>query len=174
MRHEDGFGNLQYTELLPLLVWTSKSQRLSPRRRTRIKYRLLRKTGHTGSVAWFQTLVVIRSIVHGNSAPQLSALGLEHHHPGFSKDSPVIPQRTRPSSPVEANLNVNIALIHLVQVLQNRIALAVVKANDTFRHSTVDVETLPAGDGVHADKRVAALDVLGAGIGVITVEVRVC
>ena len=92
----------------------------------------------------------------------------------MAKNSPVIPQRTRPRSPPKANLNINIALVHLVQVLQNRIALALIKPDNTLRHRAVHEQTLPACDGVHADQRVAALDVLGACVGVVAVEVGVC
>lgn len=91
----------------------------------------------------------------------------------MAKDSPVIPQCTRTRSPSKANLDINIALVHLVQILQNRIALALVKPDDTLRHRAVHEQTLPAGDGVHADERVSALDVLGACVGVVAVEVRV-
>ena len=92
----------------------------------------------------------------------------------MAKNSPVIPQRTRTRSPSKANLNINIALVHLVQVLQNRIALALIKPDNTLRHRAVHEQTLPACDGVHADQRVAALDVLGACVGVVAVEVGVC
>ena len=92
----------------------------------------------------------------------------------MAKDSPVVPQRTRTGSPVEANLNIDIALVHLVQVLQNCIALTLVKTDNALRHRAIHEQTLPAGDRVHADERVAALDVLGACIGVVAVEVGVC
>lgn len=92
----------------------------------------------------------------------------------MAKDSPVVPKRARARSPVEAHLDIDIALVHLVQVLQNRIALAFIKTDNALRHRAVHEQTLPAGDRVHADERVAALDVLGSGIGVVAVEVGVC
>ena len=124
-------------------------------------------------MARLQTTIVVRRIVHRNPAAQMSALIKHHHHPRTSKNSPVIPQRTRPRRPPKPHLNINIALINLIQILQNHIALRLVQPNDPLRHRAVHEKALPAGDRVHADERVAALDVLGACVGVVAVEVGV-
>jgi hypothetical protein len=123
-------------------------------------------------MARLQTTVIVRSVVHGDSTARKSAL--EHHlHPEVGKNLPVIPQRTRPRRPPKPHLNINITLINLIQILQNHIALRLVKPHDPLGHRAVDEQALPAGDGVHADQRVAALDVLGACVGVVAVEVGV-
>ena len=91
----------------------------------------------------------------------------------MAKHSPVIPKRTRPRSPPKPHLNINIALINLIQILQNHIALRLVQPDNALRHRAVDEQALPASDRVHAHERVAALDVLGAGVGVVAVEIGV-
>lgn len=71
-----GSEQMPRTTLLtrPLLVRPSKTQRLPPSRRIRIKHRLLRKTSHPRPMPWFEPLVVIRSIVHRDSATIKSQL----------------------------------------------------------------------------------------------------
>lgn len=167
------YGYLLSFSLYLILVSTSKSQRLPPRRRIRIKHRLLRKTRHASTVTRLQTAVVVRSVVHRDPAARMSALE-HHHHLRSGKDSPVIPQRTRPRRPPKSHLNINITLINLIQILQNHIALSLIKTDDALRHRAVDEQALPARDRVHTDERVAALNVLGPCVGVVAVEVGVC
>jgi hypothetical protein len=160
---------------MPSLIRPSKSQRLPPRRRIRIEHRLLRQTRHTSPMSRLQTAIIIRSIMHRNPTNQ-SQLST-HNHPiiitAAEKNSPIIPQRTRPRSPPKPDLNIHIPLIHFKQILQNRIALPIIQADNPLRHRAVDEQALPAGDRVHAHKRVAALDVLGPGVRIVAVEVGV-
>jgi hypothetical protein len=67
------------------LILPSKSQRLPPRRRIRIKHRLLRQTRHPRPMSRLQTTIIVRSIMHRNPTNQKSALNsqpahLPHHH----------------------------------------------------------------------------------------------
>jgi hypothetical protein len=52
----------------PLLIRPSKPQRLPPSRRVRLKHRLLRQARHSRPMPRLKTLVVIRSIMHRDSA----------------------------------------------------------------------------------------------------------
>lgn len=61
---------------------------------------------------------------------------------------PVVPQRTRVRCPFETALDINVALIHMEQVIQNGITLARIKADDAQGHGSVDEKRLPASDGV--------------------------
>lgn len=63
--------------------------------------------------------------------------------------------------------------MNLIQVLQDRIALAIIHAHDLLRHGTVNEQTFPACNRVDTNKRVSALNVLGSGIWVVTVEIGV-
>jgi hypothetical protein len=118
----------QYYQTFHLLIRPSKPQRLPPSRRIRLKHRLLRQTRHSRAMPRLQTLVVIRSIMHRDSAKKSQPAAQPPYNPTSHKkkkrNSPVIPQRTRPSSPIEPYLNIHIPLIHLEQILQDRIALA--------------------------------------------------
>lgn len=124
-----------------------------------------------------QTAVIVRSIVHRDPAQErrksATARSQNHSKLHLRTNIPIIPQRARPSRPSKPHLNINITLINLEQILQNRIALAVVKAHNPLRHRAVDEQALPARHRVHADNRVAALDVLWAGVRVVAVQVGV-
>lgn len=85
----------------------------------------------------------------------------------------VVPQGTGARSPLEPDLDVHVLLVHVVQVVQDQVALGLVETHDLLRHGAVDPEGFPAGGRVHAHDGVDALDVLGAGVGVIAVEVLV-
>ena len=100
-----------------------------------------------------------------------SSPAINHHD--SKQNSPIIPQRTRPSRPIEPHLDVDITLVHFEQVLQNRIALARIQPDNPHRHRAVHEEALPARYRVDADKRVASLDILGPGVRVVAVEVGV-
>lgn len=84
------------------------------------------------------------------------------------------PQRTRSWRPLEAHLDIDIALVHIVQIIQNEIALSFIQSDDGFGHSAIDPERLPSGRGMHTDNGMNALDVLGASIRIITIEICVC
>lgn len=90
-----------------------------------------------------------------------------------SRDSPVIPKRTRPGRPIEPHLNIDIVLIHLEQILQNCITLARIEPNDPNCHRAIHEKALPAGHRMNADEWVATLDVLGPSVRVTAVEVGV-
>ena len=66
-------------------------------------------------------------------------------------DSPVIPERARSGRPAEPHLYVDVALIHVVEVVEDGVALAAVEAHDAVGHGAVDPEGLPAGGRVNAD-----------------------
>lgn len=87
--------------------------------------------------------------------------------------SPVIPQCARAGRPLEPDLNVDVVLVHVVQIVQNRIAFPAVQAHDSVRHGPIDPERFPAGRRMHADERVHALDVLRPGRRVVAVQVLV-
>lgn len=87
--------------------------------------------------------------------------------------SPVIPQCARVRRPPKPNLDVDVPLVHVVEVVEDHVALGAVEADDAVRHGAVDPQGLPPRGRVHADERVHALDVLEAGLGAVAVEVRV-
>jgi hypothetical protein len=159
-----------------LLIRRSKAQRLPSSRRIRIKHRLLRQTRHSRAMPRLKALVVIRSVMHRDSATATHQLQVitNNNEQTVQQHSPIIPQRTRPRRPIEPHLNIDVALVHLEQILQNRIALARIQPDDPHRHGTVHEKTFPARHRVDADKRMAALDVLGPCVGVLAVEVGVC
>jgi hypothetical protein len=119
-----------------------------------------------------KTLVVIRRIVHRSSA-RIAKVSFRSSPLQPVQHSPIIPKRTRPRRPVEPHLDINITLIHLEQILQNRIALASIQPNDPHRHRAVHEETLPACHRMYSDERMASLDVLGPCVWVVAVEVGV-
>ena len=51
----------------------------------------------------------------------------------------VIPQRASSWSPLEADLDIDIALIHIIEIVEDQIALRFVQTDDGLRHSPVDI-----------------------------------
>lgn len=70
----------------------------------------------------------------------------------------VVPERDRVGLPAEAHLEVRIATDLLEQEVQDGVRLGLGNSDDAARETWVDVDTLPAGDGVNADDRVDRLD----------------
>lgn len=81
---------------------------------------------------------------------------------------------TRPRRPAEPNLNVDVLLIHVVQIAQDQITLRLVEPDNPIRHGAVDPQRLPTRRGMDSDQRVRALNVLGSGGRVLAVQVRMC
>lgn len=65
----------------------------------------------------------------------------------------VVPDRARPRRPMPADLYVGGPLVHVVQVIEDRVGLGLVEPVDAHRHSLIDPERLPSRDGVRADER---------------------
>jgi len=84
-----------------------------------------------------------------------------------------LPQRTSPWTPLEADLDVDIALIYTIKIIQDSIAFTLVKSNNRLCHCSVDPESLPASGRVDSNNRMNALHVLWAGVGVVSIEICV-
>jgi len=80
-----------------------------------------------------------------------------------------IPQSTRPRGPLEADLNIDIALIDMIKIVQDHIALSFIQTNDLLCHRSVDKQALPSGSGMHSNNRMDTLNVLWSGVRVIAV-----
>lgn len=85
----------------------------------------------------------------------------------------VVPECTSSGRPLESDLNVNVLLVHIIQVVQDQVTLILVKANDTIRHGAVHPERLPARCRVYPNDWVDALNVFGPCIWVLTIQVCV-
>jgi CTP synthase (UTP-ammonia lyase) len=69
-------------------------------------------------------------------------------------------------------LDINILFIYVIQIVQDNVALSLVKTDDSVCHGTVHPKGLPARRRVNAHKRVNSLNILGTCFGMIAVEVR--
>jgi hypothetical protein len=73
---------------------------------------------------------------------------------------PVVPERRRACCPLEANLDVDILFVHIVQVIENDIAFSFVESNDTIGHRTIDPQCFPSCGRVHTHERMRTFNVL--------------
>jgi hypothetical protein len=64
---------------------------------------------------------------------------------------PVVPERRRARRPLEANLDVDILLVHIIQIIEDDIALSFIESNDTNSHGTIDPQRFPPCGWMHAD-----------------------
>jgi len=127
-------------------------QRLPPTRRARIKVRFLRQTGNPRPMPRLLPLIIPTRIVDRDA---------------------IIPQRGRARRPLEPHLDVDVVLIHIIQVPEKEIGFRFVEPDDRFRHRAVHEERFPPRGRVHSHERVDALDVLGPRVRVGAVEVFV-
>jgi hypothetical protein len=86
----------------------------------------------------------------------------------------VVPQRRSSRRPLEPHLDVDVAFIHVIQVIEDDIALSFVQSNDAKSHGSIDPEGFPAGRWVHADQGVSSFNELWPGVWILAVQVRVC
>ncbi|KAK5631158.1 hypothetical protein RRF57_006873 [Xylaria bambusicola] len=169
---------LQWTvNLLLFLTQLARIQQAKsfpPRRGGRVKERLLSERGDTRSVSRVATTVVPACIMNSDSEPgsprQLHRNFADSTHL-LRVSSPVIPQSTRSRRPFEPELDIDIGLIHMVQVIQNGVALRTVQSYNPIRHRAVDPERFPACSRMNTDERVNALDMLRTGLRVVAVKI---
>lgn len=90
------------------------------------------------------------------------------------KNPPIIPQRARPRRPIEAHLDIDAALKHIIQIIQHHVALRLVQPDNPHRHLPVHKQRLPPRARMHPHQWVLALDVLRARRRVLAVQVGVC
>lgn len=70
-------------------------------------------------------------------------------------------------------MNVDAPLVHIVEVVENQVTLGLVEANDSDRHCPVDPKRLPARCRMHPDEWMNSFDILGPGVGILSVQIRV-
>ena len=85
--------------------------------------------------------------------------------------NPVIPKGGGTWSPFEPNLNVHVGLVHIVQVIEDDIALGLVEADYPGSHCSVHPQGFPPRGGMDPYERMGALDELGTCLRVLSVEV---
>jgi hypothetical protein len=85
----------------------------------------------------------------------------------------VVPERRGTRRPSEADLYIDILLVHVVQVIQYQIALVLVEAEYALGHRAVDPQRLPTSCGMNANKRMNSLHEFRASIWVFAIKVRV-
>lgn len=104
------------------LVLVQQTQSLTTSRSTRVEIRLLSKACHASTMPGLLATIIPACVVDGDSIEKLAHS--RHCLCGLMKEClPVIPQCTGPRSPFESQLNVDVALINVIQVIQNHIAL---------------------------------------------------
>jgi len=86
----------------------------------------------------------------------------------------IIPQSTRSRCPFEADLDINILFVDVVEVAKDEVGFGFVETDDAGCHSAVYEERFPACGGVDADQWMNTLDTLGSSFWIISVEIRVC
>ena len=97
----------------------SQPQCLPPRGRISNEIRFLCQTRNSRAMSRFLPLIIPTGIMDRNA---------------------IIPQCARLRRPLEPHLDVNIILIHIIQIVQNHIAFGFVESNDLFGHGPVHEE----------------------------------
>lgn len=121
-------------------------------------------------MSWLLATIVPASIVNGNAinVRVLVSLWVE------SRYIPVVPENRSSRRPPPAQLDVNVLLVHIIQVSENDVALGLVKSHNSVCHGTVDPKGLPTGCRMNSNQRVNPLDVLGTSLRIISVQIGVC
>lgn len=132
---------------------TSNTESLSPRWCACIKVWLLRESCHSRTMPRLIPLVVPAGVVDCD---------------------PVVPQRRSPRRPSEAHLDVDILLIHVVQVSKNHVALSLVQSNNAYSHGSIDPKSFPPSRRMYSNKRMHTLNVLRSGGWIIPIKVCMC
>ena len=88
----------------------------------------------------------------------LLSVRLQSSYAEYQVTHSIIPERDRVALPAEAHLEVHVATDLLEQEVQDGVRLSLGNADDATRESWVDVDTLPAGDGMNADDGVDRLN----------------
>jgi hypothetical protein len=87
---------------------------------------------------------------------------------------PVIPQSRCSRRPAESELDINVCLVHIIQVVQNDITLRLVQPNDSIGHGAIHPKRFPPRSRVNSYQRMSPLDVLWPGCWVLSIKIRVC
>jgi hypothetical protein len=132
---------------------TSQSKRLSSCRCVCSEERLFSQCGHSCSMSRLVAFIVPRRIMDRDS---------------------IIPKCRCTRSPLESNLNVYILFVHVVQIVEDNVALGFVEANNPDSHRSIYPQRLPAGCWMNTNKRVHALYVLWSSFWVVAVKIGVC
>jgi hypothetical protein len=105
-----------------LFTLVQQTQGLTTSRSIRVEIRLLSKACHASTMPWLLATIIPACVVDSDSIEKLAYS--RHCLCGLTKEClPVIPQCTGPRSPFESQLNVDVALINVMQVIQNQITL---------------------------------------------------
>lgn len=86
---------------------------------------------------------------------------------------PVVPEGTGVGRPFETDLDIHVRLVDSKEIVENGIALRLVKANNLCGEETIHIERLPSSRGVHANQRVRSLNMLRSSLRVVPVQVGV-
>jgi hypothetical protein len=135
------------------IVRPSKSKCLSPCRRRSVKERLLRKCSDSRSVPRLVPLIIPASVVDGD---------------------PVVPKCGCTRTPLESHLDIDILLVHIIQVVEDDIALISIESNDAIGHGSVNPQRFPSRSWVYTNERVNTFNVFWSLLWVISVEIRMC
>jgi hypothetical protein len=135
------------------IVRPGKSKCLPPCRRRSVKERLLCKCSDSRSVPRLVPFIIPASVVDGD---------------------PVVPKCGCTRTPLESHLDIDVLLIHIIQVVEDDIALSSIQANDTISHGSVNPQRLPSRSWMYTNERMDTFNVFWSLLWVISVQIRMC
>jgi hypothetical protein len=135
------------------IVRPGKSKCLPPCRCRSVKERLLRKCSDSRSVPRLVPLIIPASVVDGD---------------------PVVPKCGCTRAPLESHLDIDVLLVHIIQVVEDDIALSSIQANDTISHGSVNPQRLPSRSWVYTNERMNTFNVFWSLLWMLSVQIRMC
>lgn len=72
----------------------------------------------------------------------------------------VVPKRGCVRTPMETDLYVHVIFVHVIEMIEDKVALALIEPHNAIRDGSVNEEAFPARDWMHPNKRMDPFEVL--------------